>query len=85
MLVLSRQRDEVIYINGEEIKITVVDIRGEKVRLGIEAPPHMPVYRKEVYERIKLEQQEKGVANPYIKSLAGRKENLGELEGEVEK
>lgn len=56
MLVLSRQRDESIKI-GDEIEITVVDIRGEKVRLGINAPPHVPVHRKEVYEAIKKEKQ----------------------------
>ena len=54
MLVLSRQRDETIMI-GDDIEITVVDIRGEKVRLGITAPPHVPVHRKEVYEAIKRE------------------------------
>jgi carbon storage regulator len=56
MLVLSRQRDETIMI-GDDIEITVVDIRGEKVRLGINAPPHVPVHRKEVYEAIKREKQ----------------------------
>ncbi len=54
MLVLSRQRDESIMI-GDEVEITIVDIRGEKVRLGITAPPHVPVHRKEVYEAIKRE------------------------------
>ena len=54
MLVLSRQRDEIIVI-GDDIEITVVDIRGEKVRLGITAPPHISVHRKEVYEAIKRE------------------------------
>jgi len=48
MLVLSRQRDQTIMI-GDDIEITVVDIRGEKVRLGINAPAHIPVHRKEVY------------------------------------
>ncbi len=52
MLVLSRQRDQTIII-GDDIEITVVDIRGEKVRLGISAPPHIPVHRKEVYDSIK--------------------------------
>ena len=51
MLVLSRQRDESIFI-GDNIKITVVDIRGDKVRLGIEAPTEIPVHRQEVYEAI---------------------------------
>jgi len=54
MLVLSRQRDETIMI-GDDIEITVVDIRGDKVRLGITAPTHVPVHRKEVYEAIQRE------------------------------
>jgi carbon storage regulator len=58
MLVLSRQRDESIFI-GDNIKITVVDIRGDKVRLGIEAPTEIPVHRQEVYEAIQREQQRK--------------------------
>lgn len=54
MLVLSRQRDETIMI-GDEIEITVVDIRGDKIRLGITAPPQIAVHRKEVYEAIRRE------------------------------
>lgn len=56
MLVLSRQRDETIMI-GDDIEITVVDIRGDKVRLGIAAPTRISVHRKEVYEAIKAENQ----------------------------
>ena len=51
MLVLSRQRDESIII-GDHIVITVVDIRGDKVRLGIVAPKEVPVHRQEVYDAI---------------------------------
>lgn len=54
MLVLSRMRDEVLMI-GDDIKITVVDIRGDKVRLGVDAPRTMPVHRKEVYDAIRRE------------------------------
>lgn len=54
MLVLSRTRDQTIMI-GDNIEITVVDIRGDKVRLGINAPGEIPVHRKEVYEAIKRE------------------------------
>ncbi len=57
MLVLSRQRDETIMI-GDEIEITVVDIRGDKVRLGITAPTRIAVHRKEVYESIKRENEQ---------------------------
>jgi carbon storage regulator len=62
MLVLSRQRDESIFI-GDNIKITVVDIRGDKVRLGIEAPTEIPVHRQEVYEAIQRENQQRAGAN----------------------
>lgn len=54
MLVLSRQRDESIII-GDNIKITVVDIRGDKVRLGIQAPREIPVHRLEIAEAIHRE------------------------------
>ena len=54
MLVLSRQRDESIII-GDHIVITVVDVRGDKVRLGIDAPTEIPVHRREVYEAIQRE------------------------------
>jgi carbon storage regulator len=54
MLVLSRKRDESIIIDGN-IVITVVDIRGDKVRLGIEAPSTVPVHRKEVFEALQRE------------------------------
>ena len=52
MLVLSRKRNEQIVI-GENIIITVVDVRGDKVRLGIEAPADVSVHRQEVYEAIR--------------------------------
>ena len=47
MLVLSRQLDQTIMI-GDDVELTVVDIRGDKVRIGIKAPPHVAVHRKEV-------------------------------------
>jgi carbon storage regulator len=56
MLVLSRHRDESIII-GDDIVITIVDIRGDKVRLGIDAPQDIPVHRQEVYEAIQRENQ----------------------------
>ena len=54
MLVLSRKRDESIII-GDNIIVTIVDIRGDKVRLGINAPEDVPVHRQEVYEAIQRE------------------------------
>ena len=56
MLVLSRQRDESIII-ADNIKITIVDIRGDKVRLGVEAPKEIPVHRREVYDAIQNNEQ----------------------------
>lgn len=56
MLVLSRCRDEKIFI-GDNITVTIVDIRGDKVRLGIQAPTEIPVHREEVYEAIQQEQR----------------------------
>ncbi len=63
MLVLSRQRDETIMI-GDDVEITVVDIRGDKVRLGINAPRHIQVHRKEVYDAIKRENQQAAKLSP---------------------
>ncbi len=54
MLVLSRRRDETIMI-GDEVEITVVDIRGDTVRLGINAPRNVSVHRKEIYDAIQAE------------------------------
>jgi len=57
MLVLSRQRDETIMI-GDDIELTIVDIRGDKVRIGIKAPVSIAVHRKEVYDAIKRENEQ---------------------------
>ncbi len=51
MLVLSRKKNESIIIN-DDITIVVVEIRGDKVRLGVEAPKEVPVHRREVYDAI---------------------------------
>jgi carbon storage regulator len=70
MLVLSRVRDEAIMI-GDEIEITVVDVRGDKVRLGINAPPRVAVHRKEVYEAIRRENElASRAAHPELVELA---------------
>jgi carbon storage regulator len=57
MLVLSRRKDESIMI-GDDVEITIVDIRGNKVRLGITAPKTISVHRREVYEAIQREKNE---------------------------
>ena len=63
MLVLSRHRDESIMI-GDDVVVTIVDIRGDKVRLGIEAPQHVPVHRQEVYEAIQRENRKASQLDP---------------------
>jgi carbon storage regulator len=63
MLVLSRHRDESIMI-GDDVVVTIVDIRGDKVRLGIDAPTSIPVHRQEVYEAIKRENEQAARINP---------------------
>lgn len=59
MLVLSRNKNEKIQI-GDDIVITIVDIRSDKVRIGIDAPKHISVHRGEVAERIKKEWEDNG-------------------------
>jgi cytosine deaminase len=70
MLVLSRQRDETVMI-GDEIEITIVDVRGDKVRLGIRAPKEVAVLRKEVYDAIRRENQAAAIAPLSPADLAG--------------
>jgi len=57
MLVLSRKKNESIVINND-ITIVVVEIRGDKVRLGVEAPKEVPVHRREVYDAIKRNERQ---------------------------
>lgn len=63
MLVLSRQRDQIIMI-GDNIEITVVDIRGDKVKLGVNAPREIAVHRKEIYEAVKREERAAASVKP---------------------
>jgi carbon storage regulator len=63
MLVLSRHRDESIMI-GDDVVVTIVDIRGDKVRLGINAPQDVPVHRQEVYEAIQRENRRAAQIQP---------------------
>jgi len=63
MLVLSRHRDESIII-GDDVIVTIVDIRGDKVRLGIQAPQDIPVHRREVYEAIQRENRKAAQLQP---------------------
>jgi carbon storage regulator len=63
MLVLSREKDESIMI-GDDVEITIVDVRGNKVRLGINAPREVSVHRKEIYLAIQKEKQQNGTEAP---------------------
>src|SRR5687768_1797941 len=74
MLVLSRQRDETIMI-GDDIEVTVVDIRGDKVRLGINAPKEISVHQKEVYDAIRRENRAAAQVKP--EDLSGLGGKLG--------
>jgi carbon storage regulator len=74
MLVLSRQRDESIII-GDNIVVTIVDVRGDKVKLGIEAPQDVSVHRREVYEAIQRENQLAGRLRPEDTRGLGRTPN----------
>jgi cytosine deaminase len=69
MLVLSRQRDQTIMI-GDDVEISVVDIRGDKVRLGISAPRSVPVHRGEIFKMIHDENQSAAIAAPGIAQKA---------------
>jgi carbon storage regulator len=80
MLVLSRQKDESIMI-GDNVEITIVDIRGNKVRLGITAPKEIPVHRREVYDAI---QREKKMAKESGNNSGNNTENECNIEPEKE-
>ena len=70
MLVLSRKKNESIVINND-ITIVVVEIRGDKVRLGVEAPKEVPVHRREVYDAIKRNELAQGGNSPSETRTAG--------------
>ncbi|MBL8746713.1 MAG: carbon storage regulator CsrA [Phycisphaerae bacterium] len=80
MLVLSRQRDETIMI-GDDVEITIVDVRGDKVRLGITAPARIAVHRKEVYEAIRAENEQ--AARSSGDPFGGLKQPLGAGGGRI--
>lgn len=54
MLILNRKQNECIMV-GDDVRIMVVEIRDDKVRIGIDAPTDIPVHRREVYDRIRQE------------------------------
>jgi carbon storage regulator len=57
MLVLARKHGQSIFV-GDDVEITIVEVRGDVVRLGINAPGGIPVYRREVWEKIRAEKAE---------------------------
>lgn len=59
MLILTRRIGESLQI-GDNIRVTVLSVRGNQIQLGIDAPPEVAVHREEIYERLKREQREKG-------------------------
>ena len=82
MLVLSRHRDEAIMI-GDDVEITIVDIRGDKVRIGVNAPSKIPVHRREIYDAIRAENEQAsaiegnpiGIIRPEDRPAAGSSKN----------
>lgn len=77
MLVLTRKIDESIMI-GDDVKITVVGVRGDQVKLGIEAPRHIPVHREEIYREIQEENRRAALA---ANGAGPTGEELGRLAG----
>ncbi|MDO5381207.1 MAG: carbon storage regulator CsrA [Eubacteriales bacterium] len=68
MLALSRKKDEAIVIN-DDIEVTVIEIKGDQVKLGISAPKAVPIYRKEVYVQIQNSNKEAASANIDVQAL----------------
>ncbi|MDR3301984.1 MAG: carbon storage regulator CsrA [Spirochaetaceae bacterium] len=68
MLILSRKRDEKIVI-GDNITVTIIEVRGDQVRLGINAPKHVKVYREEVFEAISAENKAAAASGPHLPCL----------------
>lgn len=80
MLVLTRKLGENIRI-GDNVKITVLEVRGAQVKLGIEAPPEVIVHREEIYERIQEENRRASGANPMaLKDAASTLRNVKKKE-----
>jgi len=71
MLVLTRKLNETIVI-GDNIEVTVLDIKGDQVRLGVSAPKEVGIYRKEIYLEIKKENQQASLANLTSLKIIGK-------------
>lgn len=77
MLVLSRQKNELIRI-GDEITIAITDVRGDKVRVGITAPKHIPVHREEIFNLIHKKKQTVTVCSKCLRASCFHGANMCE-------
>jgi carbon storage regulator len=68
---------------GDDVEITIVDVRGDKVRLGITAPKHIPVHRREIYDAIQREKAEKAQAEAAAKPASETAADTGDKSSEV--
>lgn len=73
MLVLTRKKDQTLVI-GDNIEITVLDIQGDQIRIGIEAPKSIKVFRKEIY--LEIQEENKNAAKPGAHVPAGSLQKL---------
>ncbi len=76
MLILTRRIGETLNI-GDDVQVTVLGIKGNQVRIGINAPKDVPVHREEIYERIKREKEAGVVGADPQPAVAGQRENSG--------
>jgi carbon storage regulator len=72
MLILTRRIGESVNI-GDDVQITILGVRGNQVRIGVDAPQSVPVHREEIYERIKQEQREAAEGRPPDDTTARRR------------
>ena len=73
MLILTRRAEETICI-GDEVRITVLGIKGNQVRIGVNAPREVPVHREEIYKRIQENESEENAGQPIQKATVAKLE-----------